>query len=375
MPLSPAKTLAALRQLACLGHPGALAAPEAVNLIRARVKFDTASLSWHDRHGNLSDILNVTPAPPEVVLDYLENFQTRPDLESVRGFTLKTVHTRRERVLASPCRATLTREYVNSAFYNRILKPVGYGWGRMMLARRGDGAPLAILFAARPLDATDFSPSEMRFLEQAQPWLEHLLRNEADTPEESHTPSGASATVVFDSKGEIGAASCGALELLHQAAGVSFADRQLSRSARGRIGGLLERLSRPLQAALEGAAKLPPEIHIANRWGRFHLRAYAMDAFAGGAPQRISLHIERFIPMSLQLFRAPRFLGLSLREREICLHLLAGRSQTEAALCMGVAPSTAIYFTRQVFQRLAINRQSELLAALSPNNQGHANYG
>jgi hypothetical protein len=42
---------------------------------------------------------------------------------------------------------------------------------------------------------------------------------------------------------------------------------------------------------------------------------------------------------------------------------------------MGVAPSTAIYFTRQVFQRLAINRQSELLAALLPNNQGHANYG
>jgi hypothetical protein len=51
-------------------------------------------------------------------------------------------------------------------------------------------------------------------------------------------------------------------------------------------------------------------------------------------------------------------------KREICLHVLAGRSHSEIAREMAIKPSTVIYFTRQLYLKLGITRQAELLPAL-----------
>jgi DNA-binding CsgD family transcriptional regulator len=58
---------------------------------------------------------------------------------------------------------------------------------------------------------------------------------------------------------------------------------------------------------------------------------------------------------------ASRLLALSLREREVIGHLLAGRTAKEAARAMGVELSTARTHQYRAFRRLGIRSQKELL--------------
>ncbi|TAN48376.1 MAG: LuxR family transcriptional regulator [Methylococcaceae bacterium] len=380
---TPAKTLAALRQLALLQLGGAMAIPEAVGLLRAQVGFDAATLNWLDAGGNSIDLIHFPDAAPapaaaaameagmmthehlSVALDYLEHFHNKVEGEGLCGYTMRAAHASGGIVLAAPDRAAIRREYVNSAFYQRVIIPLGYGWNRLLPIRHSDRSPLAILHLGRRLNMADFSPGDERFFQQAHPWLQHLLRHDtAPAGRDSPAPAGESVMLILDKQGKVLAASTGALAVLHQATDMPLKTGLLRSTVQGKVDDLLKRLVKPVEAAMYGAQALPPEVHINNRWGCFYLRAYALSAFATGTPLQISLHIERRQPLSLRLFRSTRFIELSVREREVCLHVLAGQTHSEIAQAMGVKLSTVIYFIRQIYRRLGINRQSELLPAL-----------
>lgn len=378
---TPAKTLSALRQLALLQLGGTMAIPEAVELLRAQIGFDAATLNWLDAGGSSVDLFHfpdTTPSPAKsmvtgmmtyehlsVALDYLDNFHNKPDGEGLCGYTMRAAHASGGIVLAAPDRAIIRRDYVNSDFYERVIIPLGYGWNRLLPIRHSDLSPLAILHLGRRLDMADFSADDVRFLKQAQPWLQHLLRHDTvPVAREAQVPTGASVMLILDKQGKVLAASEGALAVLHQATDMPLKTGLLRSTVQGKVAGLLKRLAKPVEAAMYGAPAIPPEIHINNRWGCFYLRAYVLSVFATGTPLQISLHIERRQPLSLRLFRSPRFIELSVREREVCLHLIAGHSHNEIAQGMGVKTSTVIYFIRQIYRRLGVNRQSELLSAL-----------
>lgn len=380
---TPAKTLIALRQLALLDHSGSFAIPEAVGLLRAQIGFNVATMKWLDKHINIIDVMHFpdnvptfSPNPIDyramstehltVAFDYFENFHNRLDGEGMSGCTIRNAQASGAIVVAAPSREIFRREYVNSAFYARVIIPLGYGWNRLLPIRRSDRSPLAILHIGRLLNTPDFNASDVRFLEQAQPWLEHLMRRDAlPASSEPHFPTGESVNMIIDAQGRILSASLGALALLYQATDVPLKNGSiLHNTIQGKVDTFLKRLAKPAEAALNGCPALPPEAQINNRWGRFYLRAYVLSAFTTGSPLQISLHIERHVPLSVRLFRSLRFLALSPREREVCLHLLAERTHPEIAIKMGVKISTVVYFIRQLYQRLGINRLAELLPAL-----------
>ena len=60
---------------------------------------------------------------------------------------------------------------------------------------------------------------------------------------------------------------------------------------------------------------------------------------------------------------ASRLLGLSLREREVIGHLLAGRTAKEAARALGIELTTVRTHQYRAFRRLGIRTQKELLCA------------
>jgi DNA-binding CsgD family transcriptional regulator len=305
--------------------------------------------------------------PLYIVQDYLENFQhvLGQDGEEAAGFTMTQAHATGQRVVDGTPRRNHAA-FMRCAFYNRVLKFMHGGWVAALPLRHADSSPLASVNVGRALSTVPFSHPELALLEQVQPWLEHLARKEGkQAGDAAFIGNGGSASLLIDAQGKVLSASAFALTLLHQAADTPVADRiPLQQTVQGDVSILLRRFSGSIANAMNALSALPPSLVVNNRWGRFHLLAYILNSFEAGMPMQISLHIERQVPLSLGLFRLPSFLNLSPREREVCLHILAGLSHTEIAREMRIKPSTVIYFTRQLYQRLDIHRQVDLLPAL-----------
>lgn len=358
------KPLAALRQLALFAPGGRISACSAVEMLRQEIGSDAAILFWLDPQANPIDATLCTPVPYAVLHDYMENFAPHPHLEMATGMTLRLAQQTVEKV----CPNSLVSDhasYARSEFFNRIGKPTGFGFRSLIPLRHANGKPLASLNLGREFSSADFAADELALLEQAHDWIEHLLLRESDDVRAGQWESfGESAMAILDADGKVLSASRGAMTLLHQAADTAHHGAQLKRSALGDTAHLLRRVAGTVGAALRDLPAFPPSLTLVNRWGRFHLRAYVMDAGERGAPFQISLHVERRLPLTLRLFKSPGFQRLSLREREVALLALSGMSYTEIAARLGIKPSTVIYFTRQIHNKLNVSRQSELLSAL-----------
>lgn len=364
---SPKKTLMALRLLALTAAGGRMALIEASRLLRQVVPVDNSMILWQDEQCNIVDVYQIVDVPLFLVQDYLENFMhtTGEDGEEAAGFTLRQLQLSGRRI-ANGSDTRDHHKFLNAPFYHRFIKQMAGFWAAGMPLRTIDGKPIAVANFGRALNGSDFNQKELAFLEQAQPWMEHLARKEGKVGTDAACiGDGESASLLIDAHGKVLSASAFALTLLHQAADTPMSDRvSLQQTVQGDVSVLLRRFSSSIAAAMNALSVLPPSLVINNRWGRFHLLAYVLNPFERGLPLQISLHVERQVPLSLGLFRLPNFLNLSSREREVCLHILAGLGRTEIAQEMHVKPSTIIYFTRQLYQRLDINRQSELLPAL-----------
>jgi len=360
------KHLIALRQLALTAPGGRMSLNEAVGLLQHIVPTDNSAIFWMNKQSDVIDIHQNLDLPLAVVQDYLQNFMhtTGPNGEEASGFTIRQVVADNHRVWVGNQLCDY-KQYVRSEFYNRIASPTHLARISAVPLKHADGTPQAVIVFGRLLDAPDFNPAEIDCLKQAQPWLEHLGRKDyIAATDTSYFNGEESASILIDADGKVLSTSPFALILLHQAADTPLAHKPLKQTVQGDVSVLLRRLSSSVTNAMNSQFALPPSLTINNRWGRFLLHAYVLNAFETGTPMQISLHIERKVPLSLSLFRSPRFLELTPREREVCLHSLAGLEYKEIAREMGIKPSTVIYFTRQLYRRLNIYKQSELLPAL-----------
>lgn len=343
-----------------------MALPEVFRLMRELVGGEFMAMYWHDANHNVVDFTPSGPMDMPVLMDFLENFAPHEELQRSAGMLPRTCYQAGLNVYHT----TRSQDFdyhslKKSEFYNRILKAIGFGRSAGVLCRRSDGTPLGGIGIGRPLDAADFGKRDLSHLNHAQHWIEHLLHRDFKPPVgELHVADGTTGLLILDAKGRVLSSSPGALELLYQAADASYTQESLRRNLQGDVDYILRRIAFPVAAAANGLPTLPPSLNLNNRWGRFQLRAYALNAHETGVPFQTSLYVEKQLPVTLRVFQAPRFLALSPRQREVALHILAGRSYTEIAAEMGVKPSTVTYFTRQLYMKLHISRQSELLPAL-----------
>jgi DNA-binding CsgD family transcriptional regulator len=358
------KYLDALRQLALTAPGGRMSLIEGMRLIQQVVPIDNTTTFWLNEQYKVVDLHNMIDLSFSVVQDYQENFLYSTQRED-GGFTVKDTQASGAPITIGSQRRN-EEQFVRSELYNRIFKPANLGWVIAIPLRRADGSPLATPNMGRALDSANFNQAEIDFVLRARPWLEFLARKElATTHDERFLSSGESATLLIDAAGKIKSASNFALALLHQATDTPLTDAPLKQTLRGDVRLLLRRFGQSVVAAMHNYAAPPPSYTVNNRWGQFHLQAYVLRAFEAGMPMQISLHIERKVPLSLRIFGLPKFLDLSPREREVCLLMIAGLDRNHIAQKLGVKPSTVVYFTRQLYRRLDINQQSQLLAALT----------
>jgi DNA-binding CsgD family transcriptional regulator len=358
------KYLDALRQLALTAPGGRMSLIEGTRLIQQVVPVDNTTTFWINDQYKIVDLHNEINLSLSVVQDYQENFLYSTQRED-GGLSVKDTQT-------SGAPITIGSQHRNeeifcrSELYNRIFKPANLGWVISIPLRHADGSPFATPNMGRALDSANFNQDEIDFVLRARPWLEYLARKEhVAAHDERFFSSGESATLHIDAAGKILSASNFALSLMHQAANTPLTDAPLKQTLQGDIRMLLRHFGQSVVAAMNNYSVAPPSITVNNRWGQFHLQAYVLRAFEAGMPMQISVRIERKVPLSLRIFGLPKFLDLSPREREVCLLMIAGLDRNEIAQKIGVKPSTIVYFTRQLYRRLDINQQSELLDALT----------
>lgn len=359
--MRPNNTLTALRQLACLGLPGKSLTPELFYLLRGLVGFESGQGIFLDRQCRIADAYFAPSVPPEYIQELAEYFAENPTGDGA-VVTAAMAMAGGYRVLRH---SQLVAPSVmwNSEFYSRFAHRFDVGWVAQIHLRDGS-EPLATLSLARPRSMRDFTRSDESWLGLAEPWLSHALAGQGrpETQGEAGEIAGEEkGLLVLGENGRMISASPDAIMLVHQAAGAATPGQRSDRDAVERF---TRRIADAVMASRRGLDGPVPYLAVANVYGRFRIRGYVLNAFVPGIAPQISLHIERRMPIALRLFRAQRFLALSTRERDVCLHLVAGRSLPSIAVELGVKPSSVIHHTRSLYTRLGISTQKEVIGAL-----------
>jgi DNA-binding CsgD family transcriptional regulator len=364
--MTPRKTLAALRQLACLGLPGKAALPDAMEILRTLVDADGYGAFYLGDRCQVIDGHIPAGVPPSVFLDYVENFHNQPHGDGVTGLTT-------QQAMHSPRPVLHWKDFASregickTDFWDRIMRPIGCGWG-FQLPLRGSGGPMANLVVWRSFARRDFSAANLHMAEQAQAWLCHLLAGEdsgGDDIPEGAVPTGEIGVLVLDAEGQIVSASPGAIGLWHRATETPMTGFSARECLHGNGDRRLRDFARAVVTALVGKGNAVPARVVRNVYGIFNLRAYALNPFQGDAPLQISLHIERHAPYSQRVFNSQRFLSLSARERDVCLGILDGKSNPDIAHDLDIKTSSVIYYAEMLCLRLGIpTGRRHLLSAL-----------
>lgn len=368
MGVRTANLLAALRQLSCQGLPDKMALPESLGLLRQMVGFDMEVGIHVDDRCRLVD----AHVPPQVALadlrEYAAHFYARSTEKSQAvGWTT-------QQVMASGLAVVQGSQIVSrqalacSELYNRVLRRYDMGWILQVPLRDGP-RPLACLVLTRPFTQHDYRERELHLIRQAQPWLCHALARVAihDAEHQQPAPEAVEAgLLVIDGAGRLVHSSDGALRLLHLAAGEPLTEHSLTHAARGQVDALWRRLTAAVFAVAAGHGTVLPAGGVRNAHGYFRWRAYALEAHAPGMPTHMALHVERRLPLAAQLFRAPRFLALSARERDVALALAHGRSREETANALGVSPSSVVSYVRSLYRKLGVSQAKDVAGALLP---------
>lgn len=358
------KILGALRQLAVMGLPGRSIIHEVIGLLNRLTEFDIWAVRFMDEQYRLIDGFASASLSPTLIQDFVENFHNREGDGSQAMSTAGAFQSGQSVLMID--QLIDSRKLEGTPFWERIMRPTRMKLPAILPLVDAE-APFAVIVLGRAQGARNFSAAEVRLLELAYPWLCHALSRNASASDQkfdSEIASGDAGLIALDAEGKIEFASPGALMLFCHALSLTVDVSSLRHVLSGDVGTMLTRLARSVGASLHGARASCPAITARNQYGTFSVRAYALDPIARGSTSRVTVHIERQLPVAQRLFSSGPFLELSNREREVAVLLVRGLSHSEAARELGVKPSSVIHQIRGIYRRLDIESRDQLLPAL-----------
>ncbi len=105
-------------------------------------------------------------------------------------------------------------------------------------------------------------------------------------------------------------------------------------------------------------------ITVENAWGRFVYESTPMAPLGEGAAPMLHVGIRQQEPYGLGLRRAIDALPLSPAQREVCALLHAGRSTSDIAASLSIAPATVADHVKKIYARLDVHSVHELSARI-----------
>jgi DNA-binding CsgD family transcriptional regulator len=245
---------------------------------------------------------------------------------------------------------------LKSMMYNELYRPMHIrhslemttfdgkrGWGSVTLKRMPHSRP----FSERDLaDIRPFSRHIAHAL--TSPKARHL----------NHSEICRSSVIVVDDTGKIILQNDNGMQMLALASGESARCGQ-----NARLPDWLTPLLTNFNRIWRGRAAAPPSQERFNAAGRFTFKAYRFDhAAATAGHASIAIYAEHFPPLAFGVEMRGFQAGLSERQRQLCTHLLLGRSHADIAQLMGICESTVIDHVRKIYGKLDVHNLAQLQA-------------
>ncbi|WP_341890429.1 helix-turn-helix transcriptional regulator [Variovorax sp. YR752] len=348
-----------IRQACFAGLGGRTLMPIVAAQLRALVPAACCQFTWSSETGRITNFWCDTFMPRRTAWIILNHRRYEADAGvSFRELAMFGAPT-------GNLRAWWERGFERSATYAAVFEPYGFKWfldGVVRDAQR----PYGVLAMIRRRDQPDFSPDEEALVGRVLPYLAHALQVQAMRPSR-FVSAGRSALVVCSEEGEVLEWSEAAhrlavfalLERIDLDARVGSGDFDDARAA---LRCVARELSQRLQDGDEAGGL--PTIVRHNGWGEFVLRGYRLRGGAG-ATTRLGILIEQLVPFESHLLERINATTLTARQKEIALLSAKGLANAQIASQLNISPHTLKEYFKDIYSRLEINSQRQLVERLS----------
>lgn len=345
--------MARLRQTCCLGLTSSIVMPQILADLHQVVMSDRIHFAWTDRLGNV--VNGYFEKPDARALDYFKHHHLRFFHDVGLSFRQALLFGKSTGNFRWPFRPG----FEGTESHERLFGSLGLEHSLDGVLRDRYG-PLGLIFLLRRRGDADFSAEDEANLAQTLPYIAHAISHEAKTPE-SFIEAGDAGLMVFDFEGQLKYQSTHARELCLYAladnmapgweATIGIHDMQLA------LCSLFDRVRRAFD---ENLLADPPAWIIANKWGEFQLRAYALDG-STGKPSSYGVIVKKRLPIEVWLLQKIKEMPLSNKQREVCFLLARGVETCEIAKQLGIGQTTLKEHIQTVYRKLGIHKREELL--------------
>ena len=356
-----------IRALAGAGLPpdGFIAA--VLEALHGVIPSDRNLFDWTDSEGRLIRYYFEGSIDHAIAKHYFEEFHNQRELEVMPSF--KDTITGKASVMSA---AQLDRPaFYESALYNEIWRPQRLNTRIETIVRKPDGSPLGSLVLYRGPGDRKFTPTEERLLGQIAPYMARGLMAEPVGLEHAPlaTVPSTQAYVCLDAQGQMTLLSANAHRLLLLAHGDVTPDLAAQPPSVA---------SFPVLATLwrqwkgQGDAFRDCSLHVKNQWGQFVFEGCGLKA--SESPDGVRMHIaisHRELDV-VATRRAMASFELTHTQREVCLLLHAGFSQTRVGEHLGVSTATVVDHVRKIYTKLDVHSAIELVNLINSRKQSSA---
>ncbi len=346
-----------LRQLCTLAVPEAALVPAVIGELAGMLHLDMCCFNWTMSDGTLSHAHTAGLVPPmEIVERYTRQYVNREEVEL--GITTKQ-RAHRPQVLSGS--GNLGRKFVDTVLHNEILKPLHLRY-ILHAGVFADNTLVGTLACNRMADQKEFGAADRRRLLELLPYVAMATRSR-ECLDDGWREEREHGVLVINSAGAIQHADAVGLNRLYRAT------RQTGKTDSN--AGSNDTLHAPLKILAErmmlierGLPAPTPEVTLHTEGRRFRFTARALRTSTAEPLQLLLVTAIEQVSASLRVLPWLRDRGLSMRQRELALHVLRGATLPEAARAMGVTLSTAQDYLDALYVKLGIKSREALLVQL-----------
>lgn len=353
---------APIKELACLGLGGETVMPALLHELHALVPSYSNQFFWCDEKYQVNNFYDDNPEGFSAAPLFINEFLNKRECEVQIGFSQAMRDEQGIKTVEEFSKVGVKRWYEHDA-YQTILRPLKYHHLLRTMVRE-QGRALGFLYLMRTDGEAKFIERDKKKLAGVLPYVAHALAPAAEL-QVPLVDSEDSGLIIVDLQGKVQHMSAQARKLLFLVKHARVSPKTTHADEETTLPPAVVQLCKNLVSVFteKGGAVTPPVWSHQNAWGGFTFRAYWLDN-SSASNSLIGITVQRQEPLPLKLMRQIEKLALSHRQMQLCLHLAAGHSYAAIARQLGVSENTVITHSRQVYTKLDVRKQSELVSKL-----------